>query len=174
MVHSLLHLFSKERNIHVAKCFALMGLQFKFMHLFHLYYEICCLLFMQVILKCWGFSVQLGFFFFCSWSWVKFVAVLTACGNSFHIFIHLKNMSSPFYSFGTKFFCARGIPYNIDPRFSRRLVLIPWIHHCETCKPERCPWGYACCKQSQSCYLIVPQVFHEDSVRQIERGLPGN
>lgn len=122
-----------------------------------------------------GFFCLAGFFFFfCSWSWVKFVAVLTACGNSFHIFIHLKNMSSPFYSFGTKFFCARGIPYNIDPRFSRRLVLIPWIHHCETCKPERCPWGNACCKQSQSCYLIVPQVFHEDSVRQIERGLPGN
>lgn len=58
---------------------------------------------------------------------MKFVAVLTACGNSFHIFIHLKNMSSPFYSFGTKLFCARGIPYNIDPRFSSCLVLIPWI-----------------------------------------------
>lgn len=94
------------------------------MHLFHLYYEICCLFFMKVILKCWVFFVCL---FFCTWSWVKFVAVLNACGNSFHIFICLKNMSSPFYSFGTIFCCARGIPYNIDPRFSSYPVLIPWI-----------------------------------------------
>lgn len=121
-----------------------------------------------------GFFCLAGFFFFLQ------LELGEVCGCPYCLWEFISHFHTPEkYEFSILFFWNKII-------LCQRYTLQYWSqifqlscahtidYHCETCKPERCPWGNACCKQSQSCYLIVPQVFHEDSVRQIERGLPGN
>lgn len=86
---------------------------------------------------------------------MNFVAVLTAYGNSYHIFICLENLSSQFYSLGIKLFCPWGMNCNIHCGFSSCFGLTLWTTITKSVNLNDALWAMCVASLSSA---VVPQL----------------